>query len=84
MQIVEVQAVDNLVDTKLGSLRLAHREQVVLAQVASVERIRSVAGNLELVGLDEQMARADQSRHRERGVAILVGHRGRGRRQREH
>ena len=68
VQVVEVKPVHYLVDTEFARLCLANREQIVLAQVASVERIAGVAGNLEFVGFDDQVARADQARHRERRV----------------
>ena len=60
VQVIEIDAVDDLRDPEFARLGLAHREQVALAQVASIERILRVALDLELVGFDYHVARADE------------------------
>ena len=50
VEVVEVEPVDDFIDFEFARLGFAHREEVVLAQVAAVDWVACVARNLKLVG----------------------------------
>ena len=54
--------------------------QVALAQVAAIRRVAGVAGNVELVGVDDQVAYADRLGQRQRQLVVFLrrGRRARG------
>src|SRR5580658_356814 len=84
VKVVEVEAIYYVIDVQFARLRLAYGEEVMLAQVTSIDRVARVPWNLEFVGFDDKVARADQARHLQCREAIVVGHRGGGGGQREH
>ena len=67
-EIIEIDAIDDGADAESLRLRVADLVQAALAEIAAVDRIRGVAGNVELVGVDQVMAHAqrrrDLARHR--------------------
>src|SRR5580698_2880319 len=84
VKVVEVEAIYYVIDLQFARLRLAYGEEVVLAQVTAIYRVARVPRNLEFVGFDDKVPRADQARHLECREAIVVRHRGRRGGQREH
>src|SRR5690348_6740235 len=59
-QVVDVRAVDDDGDAAPLRLRGADREEIVLAEPAPVRRVRGVAGNLQLVRVDDDVLDAER------------------------
>jgi hypothetical protein len=72
IQIVEIRSVDDLRDTELGSLGGAYLIQVVLAEVAAVGGIGGLIGDVQLIGVDDDVARTKITRQPRRHLIILV------------
>ncbi len=73
-QVVQVRAVEH--DREPAPSRLGHAdgEQVVLAEVAAVGRVLRVAGDGELVGVDQEMRHAEPHRQLLRRREVLRRH----------
>ena len=61
-EVVDVDAVDDRRNPAPGGFAVADLVQIVLAEVAAVDRVRGVAGDVELVRVDDEVLDAERAR----------------------